>query len=202
LQAPQRCGASVRVVQTFTHNPRRLKGTVKLELEKSLMRSFSAGNWLNAHHNILITGPTGVGKSYIACALGNFACRQGRTTRYFRTSRIMSELAMARGDGSFQRVLSKLAKTEVLILDDFGLSPLTSNQCTDLMEVIDDRTNAVTIIASRLPIENWYATFEDPTTADAILDRLVHNAYKIRLTGESMRKIRGFLTEDSAETRE
>lgn len=169
-------------------------------LDKSLMRSFLTGGWLNGHHNILITGPTGVGKSYIACPLGNFACRQGKTVRYVRTTRLMTDLAMAHGDGTFPKLIARLAKIDVLILDDFGLSPLMPAQSSDLMELIDDCSQAVTIITSQLPTENWYTTFGDPTLADAILDRLVYNAYKIKMTGESMRKIRGFGPPDSAET--
>lgn len=169
-------------------------------LDKSLLRSFLTGSWLNAHHNILITGPTGVGKSFMACALGNFACRQGKTVRYVRSSRLMTELAMAHGDGSFPRLISRLAKIHVLILDDFGLSPLTPAQSSDFLELIDDRNFAITIVTSQLPTENWHTTMADPTVADAVLDRLVHNAYKIKLTGESMRKIRGFTPVESIET--
>lgn len=169
-------------------------------LDKSLMRSFTTGSWLNAHHNILITGPTGVGKSFMACALGNFACRQGKSVRYLRSPRLMTELAMAHGDGTFSRLISKLAKIDVLILDDFGLSSLTPAQSSDFMELIDDRSLAITIVTSQLPTENWYTMMGDPTIADAILDRLVHNAYKIKLTGESMRKIRGFTPAENIET--
>ncbi|MCL6442304.1 MAG: IS21-like element helper ATPase IstB [Alicyclobacillus sp.] len=187
LKIPQACLEDI----DYTH-PR--------GLDKSLLRSFMTGSWLHAHHNILITGPTGVGKSFMACALGNFACRQGKTVRYFRSPRLMTELAMAHGDGSFPRLISKLAKIDVLILDDFGLSALTPAQSSDFMELIDDRSLAITIVTSQLPTENWYTTMGDPTIADAVLDRLVHNAYKIKLTGESMRKIRGFTPAVSTET--
>lgn len=187
LKIPQACLEDI----DYTHS----RG-----LNKSLMRSFLSGNWLQAHHNILITGPTGVGKSFIACALGNFACRQGNTVRYLRSPRLITDLAMAQADGTFPKLIAKLAKVDVLILDDFGLSPLTAAQTSGFMELIDDRNRAITLITSQLPIEKWHTTMEDPTIADAVLDRLVHNAYKIKMTGESMRKIRGFTPAESVET--
>ncbi|RIV22771.1 AAA family ATPase [Alicyclobacillaceae bacterium I2511] len=167
-------------------------------LDKSLLRSFVTGQWMTAHHHILITGPTGVGKTYLTCALGNLACRLGHSAMYARTTRLLSELSMAKGDGTYTKLLAKLAKVEVLILDDFGQLPLTPLECHDLMEVIDDR-NALhsTVVASQFPIDGWHQVMADPTLAEAILDRLVHNAYKIKLTGESMRKIQGLSPEKS-----
>lgn len=161
-------------------------------LDKSLMRSFATGQWVVSHHHALLTGPTGVGKTYLASAFGNLACRLGYSALYFRTARLLSELAMARGDGTYPRFLAKLAKVDVLILDDFGIMPLTPTECHDLLEVIDDRNLLhSTVVASQLPIDGWHTALTDPTIADAILDRLVHNAYKIKLTGDSMRKMRG-----------
>src|SRR5690554_91788 len=159
-------------------------------LDRSVMRSLGTCDWVRRHQAILITGPTGSGKTFLACALANAACRQGFSARYYRLPKLMTELAMAKGDGSYPKLLRKLARTEVLILDDWGLATLSESESRELLEVIEDRTQArSTIVASQLPISEWHGTMADPTAADAILDRLVHTAHKIALKGESMRKL-------------
>jgi len=159
-------------------------------LDRALMASLAGGQWIGHHQNILITGPTGVGKTFIACALAHGAIRLGFSCRYYRLSRLLSELVLARADGSYQKLMTYLAKTEVLVLDEWGTAPLNPVECRELFEVIDDRTQKrSTIVASQLPLEAWHAVFADPTIADAVLDRLVHNAHKINLRGESMRKV-------------
>lgn len=159
-------------------------------LDRPLLQSLAQCRWVRSHQSVLITGPTGCGKTYIACALANAACRQGFRARYYRLARFMAELATAKGDGTHPKLLQKLARTDVLILDDWGLAPLTETESRELLEVIDDRVQSrSTVIASQLPIAEWHDTMSDPSAADAILDRLVHGAYKITLGGESMRKI-------------
>jgi len=153
------------------------------------MRSLLTCAWLDAHRNVIITGPTGVGKTFIACALANAACRQGFRVRYYRVSRLLGGLTAAKGDGTYPLLLSRLARTDLLVLDDWGLSPVSAAEARDLLEVIDDRAmTRSTLVASQLPLEHWHKVMADPTVADAILDRIVHNAYKISLKGESMRK--------------
>lgn len=159
------------------------------KLDRALFQSLKDGAWISKHRNILITGPCGVGKSWLVCALGHEACRQGNTTLYFRIPRLFGELATARGDGSFERLFRKIVRTDVLILDDWGPEQMTASQRRDLMEIVDDRYGRkATVVTSQLPVENWYDIIGDPTFADAILDRLVHNAYRIALDGPSMRK--------------
>lgn len=139
--------------------------------------------------SLLITGATGVGKTWLACAFGQNACRQGFCASYLRVPRLAQSLHIAHADGSFGRLLTQLAKVDVLILDDWGLTPLDQNARHDLLEVIDDRsTTKSTIITSQLPIDHWHAWINDPTVADAILDRLVHRAHRIALSGDSLRK--------------
>lgn len=160
-------------------------------LEKHLIMQLGSCQWVKDHHNVLLTGPTGIGKSYIACALAQNACREGYKSLYQRLPRLLEELGIAKGDGRYNKLLTNLSKTDLLVLDDFGLSKLTEPQCRDLLEVIEDRHGMKsTIMASQLPVKNWHDVMLDPTLADAILDRLVHNAYKINLHGESMRKER------------
>ncbi len=159
-------------------------------LDRGLMRSLAGCEWVRAHQNVLITGPTGTGKTYLVCALGNVVCRQGIRVRYRRVPRLLSELAAARGDGGYPRLLAQLAKAEVLVLDDWGLALISDSQARDLLEVVEDRAQTrSTVVASQLPLEHWHTALPDPTVADAILDRLVHNAHKIALRGESMRKL-------------
>lgn len=158
-------------------------------LDERLLSSLANGEWIRQQHNLLLTGPTGVGKTWLACALGNQACRQGHSTLYIRTPRLLEQLRIAHGDGSFGRTLQQLAKVDVLILDDWGLAPLEENGRHDLLEVIDDRaTNRSTILTSQLPVDHWHAWINDPTVADALLDRLVHNAYRVVMKGESLRR--------------
>lgn len=159
------------------------------DLDKSLVLSLASCQWVEEHNNILIIGPTGVGKSYLACALAQKACREGYRTLYFRLPRLLQELAMARGDGRYGKMLINLAKNDLLVIDDWGLAPLDDHGRRDILEILEDRHNIrSTIFTSQLPLNNWHEIIGDPTLADAILDRLVHNAYKINLKGESMRK--------------
>lgn len=161
----------------------------KRGLNKSTVAQLLQFNWVKQHRNILIEGPTGTGKTFLACVLGQACCEQGISVRYYRASRLLEMLTIAHGDGSFGKVLMQLRKTEVLIIDDWGLDTLKRQQRMDLMEVIEDRHgNGSTIITSQLPTNHWHEKIGDPTLADAILDRLLHNAYKISLKGESMRK--------------
>ncbi len=160
-------------------------------LDKQLVAQLNSCQWIKEHHNVLLTGPTGIGKSYIACALAQNACREGYKALYQRLPRLLEELGIAKGDGRYNKLLTSLSKTDLLVLDDFGLSKLSEAQCRDLLEVIEDCYGLKsTILASQLPVKNWHDVMMDPTLADAILDRLVHNAYKINLHGESMRKER------------
>jgi DNA replication protein DnaC len=158
-------------------------------LDRGQMRSLATGRWLAEHNNILVLGPTGAGKSFVACALGNQAARQGHAVRYQRLPRLLDELAMARAEGRYTRLLSRLCKISLLVLDDWLLAKLTADQRRDLMEVIDDRhQRGSTLLATQIPVERWHEQIGDPTYADSILDRLVHNAYRIELRGVSMRQ--------------
>ncbi|SCZ86445.1 IS21-like element ISSpu5 family helper ATPase IstB [Nitrosomonas mobilis] len=164
-------------------------------LDKGLIQSLASCQWVKEHLNALITGPTGVGKTWLACALAHKACREGYTAQYVRLTRLLRELTIAKGDGQYSKLLTSLAKVDVLILDDWGLMKLSAENRRDLLEVLEDRHGRrSTIATSQLPIEEWHGVIGDATLADAILDRLVHNAYKINLRGESMRKQQAKLT--------
>jgi len=158
-------------------------------LDKSLMASLATCQWVRDRHNVLLTGPTGIGKTWLACALGHQACREGWTVLYLRLPRLLQELPIAKGDGRYVKLMLALAKTDVLILDDWGLATLSDENRRDLLELFEDRYDRrATVVTSQLPVEHWHEALGDPTLADAILDRLVHNAYKITLRGDSMRK--------------
>lgn len=158
-------------------------------LEKSLRSTLASCQWIRERHNVLITGPTGIGKTWLACALGHQACREGYTVLYLRLPRLLQELPIAKGDGRYPKLMASLAKTDLLILDDWGLAMLNDENRRDLLDLLEDRHDRrATIVTSQLPVEHWHEAIGHPTLADAILDRLIHNAYKITLKGESMRK--------------
>jgi DNA replication protein DnaC len=158
-------------------------------LDRQVFLSLVGGDYLRQHHNLVIAGPTGVGKTFLACALADKACRDGFAARYYRLPRLLFELALARADGSYLKLLSQLAKADLLILDDWGITPLEGQAQHDLLEVIDDRAQThSTLVASQVPPGEWHQLFVDPTVADAVLDRLLHNAVRIDLKGGSMRK--------------
>jgi len=160
-------------------------------IDRSVIFRLAGCQWIRSSQNIIITGPTGVGKTFLSCAFANKACREGFATLYKRAPRLFQEIAIARADGSYAKLMNKLAKAKVLIIDDFGLAPLSDSERRELLEVIEDRQGlSSTIIVSQVPIENWHENIGDPTIADAILDRLIHNAHKFNLKGESMRKRR------------
>lgn len=165
-------------------------------LDKSVMLTLSTCQWIRNHQNVIITGPTGIGKSYLAEALAQKACREGFTALYYRSPRLFRDLAIARGDGNYSKLLIKLAKTDLLVVDDWGLSSLTDAERRDFLEVMEDRHGIrSTVITSRYPVAKWHELIGEPTLADAILDRIVHNAHKIVLKGESMRKTCSKLTQ-------
>ena len=165
-------------------------------LKKSQMAQLAQGDWINRSQNLLLTGPCGSGKTYLACALGHNACMQGYSVRYYRLSRLLLELTQTKADGTYHKKLQQLAKTQLLIIDDWGLEVLKPAQRNDLMEIMDDRHgDTSTVVISQLPTDQWYATIGDNTLADAILDRLMHNAHRLLLKGESMRKIMSDLTQ-------
>jgi len=172
-------------------------------LDKSLLATLSQCGWVTGHHNILIVGPCGTGKTFLACALAHKACLSGHTAYYCRIGRLLSELQLNKGDGQYVKRMSDLAKTEVLILDDFGLSPLTDEQRRDLLEILDDRHDKrSTIVTSQIPVKLWHETIGNETLADAILDRLVHNAHRLEIKGESMRKTRSKTSKTKGNTKE
>ena len=157
-------------------------------LDRSLIMKLAGCQWVTEHLNVLITGATGLGKTFLACALAHKACREGYSSHYVRLTRLFQELDIGRADGRYAKMMRQLAKTDVLILDEWGLAVLTDQHRRDLLEILDDRYNLrATIITSQLSVAHWHEAIGDPTLADAILDRIVHNAYKINLSGKTMR---------------
>jgi len=160
-------------------------------LDRSVVLSLASCQWITQHRNCLITGPTGAGKTYLGCALAQKACREGFTARYGRLSRMLGELAAARLDGSYLERLRTLSQIDLLVLDDWGVTPLSDEGRRDLLEILDDRYDRKsTLVTSQLPVDRWHESLADPTLADAILDRLVHNAHRLELSGESMRRVK------------
>lgn len=158
-------------------------------LDRSYVLRLAGSDWVRQHEVVLVTGATGTGKTFLACALAQAACRHGLSTRYFRLSRLLEELALARADGSYPKLMNRLQKTRLLVLDDFGLAPLAESERRDLLEVLEDRVGRQsTLVTSQLPLEHWHEAIGDATLADAILDRLVHHAHRITLKGGSMRR--------------
>lgn len=166
-------------------------------IDKSVILRLANCDWVRNAQNIIITGPTGVGKTYLACAFANKACRMGFSAIYIRLSRLFQDLSLSRADGSYPSIMKKLVKARVLIIDDLGLTPMSSPERRDLLEVVEDRHGlASTVIVTQLPVDRWHDNIKEATIADAILDRLVHNAHKIDLDGDSMRKLRSNLTKN------
>lgn len=179
-------GAQLRIPSACIED---VKASAQKGIDPGMLRQLASCTWTREHLNVLISGLTGVGKSYLACALGQAACRHGLKVLYRRLPRLFEELSLAKADGTYTRVLAKLAKVDVLILDDLGIGTLKDAQRHDLLEVFDDRYDVrSTVVTSQLPVAKWHEWIGDPTAADAILDRLVHNAYKLTLKGPSGRK--------------
>jgi DNA replication protein DnaC len=167
--------------------------SARRQLDKAQIRSLATCRWIEEHHNVIVTGATGVGKTFIACALAQQACRKGYRALYRRASRLFDELALAQADGSYARLLARIARTDVFVLDDLGLVPIREPERRHLLEIMDDRHGSrSTIVTSQLPVEKWHDYIGDPTLADAVCDRLLHNAHRLALKGPSRRK------EDSA----
>lgn len=162
---------------------------LKRGIKKEVLRDLASGAWINQHLNVIITGATGVGKSYLACALGHSACRQGRRVLYRRVSRLFDEIKLSQASGDYIKLLAKLARADILILDDWGIGALNEQQRHHMLEILEDRYGRrSTIVTSQLPVEKWHDHIGDPTIADAVLDRLVHNAHRLKLKGPSKRK--------------
>jgi DNA replication protein DnaC len=169
-------------------------------LDRALFQKLAGGEWSDAHDNLILCRPTGVGKSWLACALGHKACRDNRSVLYQRVPKLFAELALARGDGRYARILRGLAAAQLLILDDWGLEPLDAGARHDLYEILEERYGRrSTILTSQIPVDKWHAVIGDPTYADAILDRLVHNAHRINLAGDSLRRRRSIAAAQAAD---
>ena len=168
-------------------------------VDRAAIMSLAQNQWVRNHHNILVTGPTGAGKSYLACALAQKACRDGHSVLYQRVPRLLHDIAVSRHDGRYHKLMAPVIKCEVLVLDDLLISPLTQKDQRELLEIVEERYDRkATVVTSQLPVKAWYNGMQDPTLADAILDRLVHNAYKIELKGESMRRKRSTLDQKTS----
>ncbi|CAI4149314.1 hypothetical protein ALT1644_1160001 [Alteromonas macleodii] len=168
----------------------RLEYRAERGLRKDKVATLLSGQYLHRAHNIIVTGATGCGKTYFACALARQACEQHHTVRYYRLGQLLDELNIGHADGSYRQQLAQLAKKKLLILDDWGMEKLSARQANDLLDVMEERyQNTSTIIASQLPVTEWYKLISNPTVADALLDRLLHNSHRIELAGESMRKL-------------
>jgi DNA replication protein DnaC len=177
-------------IEDINYDPRR-------KLDRNLILRLTTMAWINQHQNILISGQTGCGKSFLACALGNLACRNGISVKYYRTSKLLEELMIAKGEGTFFRVFNSLKKLPLLILDDWGLNPIHQNDCSLLFELFEERYDKGShIIISQLPTEHWHKVLTDPTLSDAILDRFIHNSYKINIEGDSMRRLKSIKTNE------
>lgn len=167
-------------------------------LDKGLFLSLASCDWIAQHRNVLITGPTGVGKTYLACALAQKACREGYTVQYLRMPRLFELLRLAHADGRYPKLMAGLAKTHLLVFDDWGLAPLDDTDRRELLEILEDRHELrSTLVTSQLLVDDWYDSIAHPTLADAILDRLIHNAYRLELQGESMRRKRALAAHKS-----
>lgn len=170
-------------------------------LDRSVIASLSSFDWLEQRVNIIITGATGTGKTYLACAFGNGACRHGMRAYYLRVPKLLEELKVSRVDGSYMRFMARIGRTQLLILDDFGLCAMSETESKEFLEVIEEcQGRCGVIVAGQLPLESWHEAIANPTVADAILDRLVHNSYKFNLKGESMRKKSGPKTGANSDT--
>jgi len=169
-------------MEDIDYSPRR-------KLDKAVIHQLAGCRWVRENQNVIITGATGVGKSYIACALANQACRKGHRSIYRRAPRLFEELTLAHADGTFIKLLARYARVDVLVIDDFGIAPMKGEDRRDLLEILEDRDGLkTTIITSQLPPDTWHEYLDEPTAADAICDRLIHNAHRIVLKGPSMRK--------------
>jgi DNA replication protein DnaC len=171
------------------------------QLDRKQMRSLITSDWVRQHHNLIFIGPTGIGKSWLACALAHKACRDGFTVLHKRTAELFRDLVVAHADGSFGRLLLKLSRIDVLLLDDFAMAPLKDTERRDFLEICDDRYQRRSLIlTSQVPVQHWHEQIGDPTIADSILDRIVHDAYRIELDGESLRKKKGRKPEEGGES--
>lgn len=165
-------------------------------LDRSQVLALSQEDWIRRKLNVIITGPTGAGKTFLACALGQAACRNGFSVRYFQISKLLQKLLLAHADGSWPKLLDTLTKTQLLLIDDWLRNPLTEAQTSDLLEILEDRSNrASTILATQIPVADWYERLGNGTLSEALMDRIIHNAYRLELSGESMRKRRSPLTQ-------
>ena len=185
---------STACLEDLDYNPKR-------KLDRGYIASLSECDWIKSHRNLIIIGATGTGKSYMICAFGNAACQLGFKTRYYRITRLLTDLSIGRGDGTYNQIMQELRKIDVLILDDWGLTMIDPTAGREILEVIEDRSGyRSTIIAGQMPVKNWHGLFADSAVADAVLDRLVHNSYRINLHGPSKRDDEN-LTDNSLENR-